>query len=682
MYRVFLSSTSKDLQAHRDAVHEAIDRLGGFQLVKMEDFTASGKTPRQVCDEEVRTSHLFVGLVGHYYGSHPPDETTSFTELEYQAAAEEHIDRLMFVAPDDLAVPMTLREPDESFERQQAYRAKVLEAHVTNEFRTPDELAAKVTAALAKWERRRREPIQRERLEPTQAAEAPPPELGANPYRGLEAFRIEDADRFFGREALVDKLWHRFLVLHGAGQDDEPPARLLTILGASGSGKSSVAQAGLLAEFQERPLPGRINPKVAIFTPAAKPLESLAMALAKLVSDDPAPVGKAREFEKILREPNGGDGLRYLVDNLPEKPPLILLIDQFEETYSLCEDRAERDAFIQNLLNAASTSNGPLSVLLTLRSDFLGAVNHHPELARLIAAQHEVVPVMAEDELRRAIEEPAKAAGRPIEPAAVDRLIEQSAGRQGALPLLEFALTRIWDGFSEGKSETETLREIDGVGGAVAREAKALFDGLKPASQAIAKRAFLAMVRLGEGTRDTRRRAMIDEIVAAGEDRKKVERVLGVFSDPQRRLITLASTGKGDGTVELSHEALIDHWSDLKQWLEDERDNLRFHRRLRDAAQRWKQGNGGLWRPPELDLLREFHKRQGQDMTEDESIFYQASEQALKTAREREIAQEKERRRLEQRRQHAELQAAKEREEAAKQREEAAQILREREVAR
>ena len=129
MYRVFLSSTSKDLQTHRQAVHDAIDRLGDFHLVKMEDFTAAGKSPRQLCDEAVRSCDLYVGLLGHYYGSRPPGEAKSFTELEYVAASGQIIDRLMFVAPDDLAIPANLREPDDSFHRQKAFRESILSAH-------------------------------------------------------------------------------------------------------------------------------------------------------------------------------------------------------------------------------------------------------------------------------------------------------------------------------------------------------------------------------------------------------------------------------------------------------------------------------------------------------------------------------------------------------------------------
>ena len=215
---------------------------------------------------------------------------------------------------------------------------------------------------------------------------------------------------------------------------------------------------------------------------------------------------------------------------------LILLVDQFEELYSLCDDEQERAAFIGNLLTAAREPRGRVSIILTLRSDFLGAINQHPELSRLIARQNVLVPVMGEDELRRAIEEPAKRAGREIDQSTVDLLIEQTLGREGALPALEFVLTRIWDGFRQGVSSADTVRELGGVGGALAKEAERIYDSLSDDQKAVARRAFLAMTMLGEGTKDTRRRASIDEMIAAGQSEADVRRVLEIFADPDRRL--------------------------------------------------------------------------------------------------------------------------------------------------
>jgi Domain of unknown function (DUF4062) len=587
MYKVFLSSTSRDLADYREAVHRALDGLPGFQLIKMEDFGARDASAKDLCTRLVRDSDLFVGLMGHYYGSCPPNETISFTELEYRTANDAGLPRLMFAAPDEFPIAASLRESDASFERQQALRREVMSERVVASFATPEQLASAVTKALFVWQedrRRAEQPAAATEPEEPRRAAAPEAEkpLGPNPYRGLEAFRKEDADRFFGREALIDQLWNRFLELHVAPADGDAPTRLLAILGASGSGKSSVAQAGLLAKLDRDPLPGRPNPRSVVFTPESRPLESLAVALAREATSDAAPASKAAEFEQVLRTREGHDGLRYLAERMLDVGGggLILLVDQVEELYSLCDDEQERAAFIANLLAAASEPRGRVSIILTLRSDFLGEINRDPQLSRLIARQNVLVPVMGEDELRRAIEEPAKRAGPDIDQSTVDLLIEQTLGREGALPALEFVLTRIWDGFRQGISSADTVRELGGVGGALAKEAKRLYDSLGADQKAVARRAFLAMTMLGEGTKDTRRRASLDEMIAVGQSETDVRRVLEIFADPDRRLITLAADKDGRTIAEVAHEALFDHWSELRAWLDQDRDQIRFARRL------------------------------------------------------------------------------------------------------
>ncbi|MGH6903603.1 MAG: DUF4062 domain-containing protein, partial [Geminicoccaceae bacterium] len=635
-HRVFLSSTSRDLAAYREAVHQAIDGLPGFALVKMEDFGARDASAKDLCARLVRECDLFVGLMGHYYGSCPPGEPASFTELEYRTATAARLSRLMFVAPDDFPIPASLRESDGSFERQQALRREVMADRVVASFHTPEQLASAVTRALFVWHEDQRRAqaaattLERDATPPVGTEPEADPPMGPNPYRGLEAFRKEDARRFFGREALVDQLWSAFLQLHATPADGEPPVRLLAILGASGSGKSSVAQAGLLAALEQRPLPGRPSPLDVVFTPEARPLEALAVALARQATSEAAPARAASQFEDVLRTRAGHDGLRYLAERMLDVggAGLILLVDQFEELYSLCADGQERAAFIGNLLHAAREPRGRVSIVLTLRSDFLGAINQHPELARLIARHNVVVPVMGEAELRRAIEEPAKRAGRAIDPGTVQLLLEQTRGREGALPLLEFVLTRIWDGFTRGVAAAQTVHDLGGVGGALASQAQAVYDSLRPEEREIARRAFLAMVRLGEGTRDTRRRAPLGEMVTAERPEDRVLALLRRFSEPGCRLISLSGAA-ATTTAEVAHEALFDHWRLLQGWLDESREDLRFQRRLADAARHWEhmgRPDGSLWRPPELDLLREFRARAGADMTPLEVAFAAASE--------------------------------------------------------
>lgn len=294
-------------------------------------------------------------------------------------------------------------------------------------------------------------------------------EIGPNPYKGLLAFQEEDSDRFFGREKQIEQLWNRFHSLH----ESDSTIRLLPIYGPSGSGKSSLARAGLIPELARRPLPGYAQARVAVLVPGTHPLEALASVLAQVATNDPTPVTKTREFALELEQANfegDYDGLRRIANVLLNinVSPLIVLVDQFEEVYSLCKNLAEREAFIGNLLTGASDRSGHVSVIVTLRSDFLGETQKHPGLNRLFAEQGFLVPVMDEEDLRQAIRQPAELAGHPLDNATIELLIKETQGRDGALPLLQFALTRIWSGLAEGKEPAQTLKAIGGVGGALA----------------------------------------------------------------------------------------------------------------------------------------------------------------------------------------------------------------------
>ena len=180
--------------------------------------------------------------------------------------------------------------------------------------------------------------------------------------------------------------------------------------------------------------------------------------LARIATGDKAPVQKADEFVQVIRESGeqgSYDALRRIADALPgsDVSPIILLVDQFEEIYSLCDAEGERSVFVRNLMEAARDKGGRASVILTLRSDFLGATTHYPDLNRAISGLGSILPVMTADELREAIEEPARRAGQQIDAATVDLLISETEGREGALPLLQFVLSRIWEGMAQGRRQ-------------------------------------------------------------------------------------------------------------------------------------------------------------------------------------------------------------------------------------
>ena len=477
----------------------------------------------------------------------------------------------------------------------------------------------------------------------SEANNASKPELGPNPYKGLLAFQETDGDRFFGRDTQIKQLWQKFCDLPEA----ESGVRLLPIYGPSGSGKSSLARAGLIPELARRPIPGKARARVAVLVPGTRPVEALATVLARIATNDPSPVAKTQEFREALlrvtaadgadgQEEDQYDGLRRIADALPDIAisPLIVLVDQLEEIYTLCKDAAERTTFVRNLICAASDRSNRVSVIVTMRSDFLGETQKYPELNRLFSMQGFLAPVMNKAELREAISKPAELAGYSLDDKTIDRLVYQTVDREGALPLLQFALSQLWEGIEKGISPAVTLKELGGVGGALAKKAERVYLGLQPARQVIARRIFSGLVEL-EGTRDTRRRVAVERLVLKKDEPATVRQVLNKFTHPAMRLITCAATEDGIETAEVTHEALFDHWVRLQQWLEESRSDLRFQRRLEVAAADWDKMDrpeGKLWRSPDLDLLRQYYEQSSDDIPPLEVDFFTASVSAIEQA--------------------------------------------------
>ena len=453
-----------------------------------------------------------------------------------------------------------------------------------------------------------------------------------NPYVGLESFGMDDSSRFFGREDEVDRLWTSFETLHR--RPGANPVRMLPIIGASGCGKSSIVRAGLIPQLLRKPISTSTSPRVVVCTPGAHPLESLAAVLARVQNTDERPSHEIEaEIEsRLQRSIDEGtfDGLRRFADGLPNisMSPIIIFVDQFEELYSLCDDEEERHSFVSLLYVAAADKKINVSVLFTMRHDFIDATAHHESFNKVISIQGEIVPAMTRQELERAIVLPAEKAGYQIDSSTVRLLINESEGRIGALPLLQFALSRIWDELQNGRSPSDTLDGLGGVGGALASEASRLFRSIPEDDKRIAKRAFLSLIQLGDGVKDSRRRVMLSELASEDESRQAVLDVLRVFAQPDNRLLTLSRNNDDDTEVEITHEALLDHWEELAEWVNSNRDKIRLHRRLAASAVRWKnrgRTSGDLWRSTDLELVRSQLVGPDSDLTKTESDFVDQS---------------------------------------------------------
>ena len=408
---------------------------------------------------------------------------------------------------------------------------------------------------------------------------------GQNPYRGLELFDVEHAPLFFGREALTEWLLDALKRKPSAVEN-----RFLAIVGASGSGKSSLARAGLLAALKDGKLDGSAAWPRAICRPGAEPFFSLAKALTGLAPESVSAV----VFDRLQGRKDGERSLHVAAGLVLGEPPraerLVVLVDQFEEVFTLCNDEAERRDLIANLLHAATVAGGRTIVVLTMRADFYPRCASYANLAAALSDHQVLVGPMTEDELRRAIDRPARLAGLEPEPGLVELLVDDIRGRAGALPLLQFALQEVWRRRENYRLTIRTYREIGGIEGALQRKADAVYDSFTPQQQELCRRIFLRLVQPGEGSEDTRRRASLRELLPDDPTQARaVQAIINRLADPESRLLTTGrqQTATGEGTLEVAHEALIRGWPQLRTWIETDRAGLRTHLRLTDAAKEW-----------------------------------------------------------------------------------------------
>jgi WD40 repeat protein/class 3 adenylate cyclase len=427
------------------------------------------------------------------------------------------------------------------------------------------------------------------------------------PYKGLEAFQPQDAEFFFGREDLVADLAGRL-----AG------STFLAVVGPSGSGKSSVVRAGLVPAIWSGAhglAPGR-DWKVVLQTPGAHPLEELAVRLASERGLSPGAV-----LEDLRRDPhNLCLAVRQLLLDEGPGAKVVLIVDQSEEVFTLCRDEDERARFLEVLAHAAA-EDAQTVVVLALRADFYGHCASYPALAGLVQDHQSLVGPMREAEIRRAIELPAAKAGLRLEAGLVTRILEDVGGEPGSLPLLSHALLETWSRRENGTMTLRAYLDSGGVRGAIARTADAVYGGLDPAQQDVARGIFLRLTEPGQGTEDTRRRASLAELLSGSDERAAVEDVLDILA--RARLVTV-----GLDTVEVAHEALIREWPLLRRWLDEDREGLRIHRRLTDDTGEWirlERDPGLLYRGGRLAAAQEWAEANDGRLSAEERGFLGAS---------------------------------------------------------
>jgi hypothetical protein len=429
------------------------------------------------------------------------------------------------------------------------------------------------------------------------------------PYRGLQAFGENDARFFFGRDAVVQQ------IIEALRQK-----RFLAVLGPSGSGKSSVVRAGLLPQLRSGALSASADWRYFVLKPGAHPLEELALSLSRGASNGQTPT-------QVLDLIEHGDerALHLAICLLLDQAREILcclIIDQFEEVFTLCSDRNERVRFINLLRYAATIAGGQAIIVITMRADFLTRAAEYVELGELLSGNQFIISPMDEADLRRVIEEPAHSLGAQFETGLVDAIIRDAGKEPGVLPLIEHALSQLWDKRSRDNHLTLlAYKEIGGLRGALAKQADEIFNSFSPEQQAIARRVLLRLTQPGEGTEDTRRRATMSELETVDEQKAATEKVLRTLTDAR-----LLVTNKGE--VDVAHEALIRGWPRLHQWIDEDRAALLLHHRITATAQEWeklKRDDGALFRGASLAQAQEWRQQHDQDLNSLEREFLDAS---------------------------------------------------------
>jgi basic membrane lipoprotein Med (substrate-binding protein (PBP1-ABC) superfamily)/DNA-binding SARP family transcriptional activator len=398
-----------------------------------------------------------------------------------------------------------------------------------------------------------------------------PTRSASNPFKGLRPFGADDAGSFFGRDALIAELLRTI----GRGQ------HLIALIGASGSGKSSVIRAGLVPALAKGAIEGSDQWLIASMVPGAHPFAELEAALLRSRID--APASLATQLD------DGATGLvRAALRILPDDDAhLVVVIDQFEELFTLVGDPAVRDRFLSNLVAAVDDPHDRITVLVTLRADFYAQPLAHPEFGARLGTGVVNVTALSSEELEAAALRPAEQQGVSLEPALLGQLIADVGNRPGSLPLFQYALTELFDRRYGSTLTAASYRAMGGVEGALQRRASDLFDELDAEHQRAARQLLLRLVVVGDDDQRSRRRVPAREIASIGVDTAVVQEVLRRFGE--HRLLSFDSDPlTGAPTVEVAHEALLTAWPRFDAWIGDSRDDLRRHASITTALREWQ----------------------------------------------------------------------------------------------
>ncbi|MBS0152093.1 MAG: SUMF1/EgtB/PvdO family nonheme iron enzyme [Nitrospira sp.] len=567
--QAFVSSTFIDLKDHRAHVINSL-RNAGLSVDPMENWTADSDEPKQFSQDRLNGCDLCVVLVAFRRGFVPDGETRSITQMEYDRAVKQGIDILPFVLAEDAAWPRKFDELDKDPEAR-IWREQLRKRHGVESF-SLDPRSIDMTGALGRWLAKKR---------PGRPESEKPVRLdwpdGKSPYRGLEWFTPEYAPLFLGRNREVDEL---------VGKMSESGGRVLLVIGASGSGKSSVVAAGVWkAVLKDGRLPGSSRWKWQRIQPSDgdTPWDAVARGL-------------KGAFELVTRPKVTEAGmLRDLLSRqLSQGEELILFVDQFEELFTSGFQEADIQRFLELLIGTARDTTNRLRVVATIRSEFLGKLEVYDSTLNLLNSPYRyhlgpVSPRMLQD----MIEKPAEATGYTFESGLVERILQDTGQEPGNLALVEYALKQLFERRASRTFTVEAYETIGGVVGAIATKANEVLSGLDEDVRGAFDRVFAELVHLDRERPPTRRRTVVSTFSSNPAAVQLIEALAG----SECRVLVTNGTGQ-EGVVEVAHEKLFTSWSTLTSWIEKSGEALREIDHAEEEARRWqKDGDNSqeLW---------------------------------------------------------------------------------------
>ncbi len=597
--KVYLSSTLNDLGPERQAVKDA---LGG-ECIVVESYTADERSVRESCLADVAGCDLYIGIIGRRYGFIPPGETRSITHLEYEEARKRELPTLVFVKDDaeikrnddDAVTKEHPPELIESFRQQVSGGAD--EAARAALFKSAEDLKSHVLKAYLRLSRRQGESKTKPKL------------LEGRPYPGLRAFRPTEADRFFGRDAETDALMDRLLV---KGE------RFLALIGASGSGKSSLVYAGLIPKLTAGPMVAGASWYPVTFSPRElgdDPFQALAAALKERFPDRawrvPDLMQRLRdspvEIVALANEALGKDG---------SSAQLLLFVDQFEEVFAGKVDSAARAAFFELL--TAAVACPLLRVVIAMRADFYAQWPQDESSSKLLQSGHFRVAVPGQAALKEMIVGPAQTAGLTIAPRLVQRILEDTGTAPGALAMAEFALAQLYEAKLDDTLTETAYETIGGVAGAIEglaeKAVKMAEEELRKSGAVLDAEAWSRLFVAIASVEDRGQEMAVVRRRATESDLPGTTLTLAQHLVENRLLASSGGTSDQPAVYEVGHEAVFSHWGRFKDWYARYAGDLALQRQAERAAADWEKAQcsptlrwGWERQKPVLDALRKLN---------------------------------------------------------------------------